>query len=100
MRFLNEHRPALRFEEYFRAVHRFSEAGKVKGGFDVRGALYTCVLIEEYADTMQPAGAVQSAVVRVLAAVGRLLGRRPFAEPVRYLPGVRRHPREARSDDR
>ena len=99
MRFLNEHRPALRFEEYFRAVHRFSEAGKVKGGFDVRGALYACVLIEEYADTMQPPRAVQSTVVRVLAAVGRLLGRGPLAEPVRHLPGVRRHARGEQDDD-
>ena len=74
VRFLNEHRPALRFEEYFRAVHRLSEAGKIKGGFDVRGALYACVLMEEYADTMQPAGDMQRVMVGGLAAVGRLLG--------------------------
>lgn len=38
VRFLNEHRPALRFEEYFRAVHGLSAGGKIKGGFDVRGS--------------------------------------------------------------
>ncbi len=36
--------------------------------------LYACVLMEEYSDTMRAAGVAQDAVVRVLAAVGRLLG--------------------------
>jgi len=74
VRFFNEHRPALRFEEYFRAVYRLSEAGKVKGRFDAKGLLYACVLMEEYGDTMQPVGGLQRALIGVLAAVGRLLG--------------------------
>ena len=74
VRFLNEHRPALRFEEYFRTVHGLSEEGKIKGGFDVRGVLYACVLMEEYGDTMQPVGGMQRALISGLAAVGRLLG--------------------------
>jgi hypothetical protein len=77
-RFLNEHRPALRFEDYFRAVHGLSEAGKIKGRFDVRGILYACVLIDEYDDTMQPVGGMQSALIGGLAAVGRLLGYRTY----------------------
>lgn len=78
MRFLNEHRPALRFEEYFRAVHGLSEAGKIKGGLDVRGVLYAWVLIDEYDDTMQPVGGMQSALIGSLTAVGRLLGYRTY----------------------
>ena len=77
-RFLNEHRPALRFEDYFRAVHGLSEAGKIKGRFDVRGILYACVLIDEYDDTMQPVGGMQSSLIGGLAAVGRLLGYRTY----------------------
>ena len=73
VRFFNEHRPALRFEEYFRTVHRLSKVGKIKEGFNVRSILYACVLIEEYGDTMQPGGTLQRIVVGVLAAVGRLL---------------------------
>ena len=82
VRFLNEHRPALRFEEYFRAVHRLSEAGKVKGDFAVRGVLHACVLMEEYGDTMRAAGAAQGAPVRTLATVGRLLGIDAQGDPV------------------
>ena len=82
VRFLNEHCPALRFEDYFRAVHRFSEAGKIKGGFDIRGVLYACVLMEEYGDTMRAARAAQGALVRVLATVGRLLGIDAQEDPV------------------
>ena len=78
VRFLNEHRPALRFEEYFRAVHGLSEAGKIKGGLDVRGVLYAWVLIDEYDDTMQPVGGMQSALIGSLTAVGRLLGYRTY----------------------
>jgi hypothetical protein len=78
VRFLNEHRPALRFEEYFRAVHGLSEAGKIKGALDVRGVLYACVLIDEYDDTMQPVGGMQSALIGSLTAVGRLLGYRTY----------------------
>jgi mannose-6-phosphate isomerase-like protein (cupin superfamily) len=74
VRFLNEHRPALRFEEYFRAVHGLSEAGKIRGGFDVRGVLYACVLMEEYGDTMQQVGGMQRTLIGGLAAVGRVLG--------------------------
>ncbi len=74
MRFLNEHRPALRFEEYFRSVHALATTGKLKGGFHPSSMLYACVLMEEYSDTMRAAGVAQDAVVRVLAAVGRLLG--------------------------
>jgi hypothetical protein len=74
VRFLNEHRPALRFEDYFRAVHGLSQAGKIKGGFDVRGVLYACVLMDEYGDTMQPVDGVQRVLIGGLAAVGRMLG--------------------------
>lgn len=74
VRFLNEHRPALRFEEYFRTIHRLTETGKMKAGLDARSILYACVLIDEYADTMRPAGTLQRVVVGVLARVGRLLG--------------------------
>ena len=74
VRFLNEHRPALRFEEYFRAVHGLSEAGKLKSGFDVTGVLYACVLMDEYGDTMQPVDGVQRVLIGGLAAVGRMLG--------------------------
>ena len=78
VRFLNEHRPALRFEEYFRGVHGLSEAGKINGELDVRDVLYACVLMEEYDDTMQPVGGVQSAFIGSLEAVGRLLGYRTY----------------------
>ena len=74
VRFLNEHRPALRFEEYFCAVHALATTGKLKGGFHPSSMLYACVLMKEYSDTMRAAGAAQGAVVRALAAVGRLLG--------------------------
>ena len=74
VRFLNEHRPALRFEEYFRTVHWLAEDGLIKGSFDIRGVLYACVLMEEYGDTMRPSGAIQRGAVGMLAAVGRLLG--------------------------
>jgi mannose-6-phosphate isomerase-like protein (cupin superfamily) len=73
VRFLNEHRPALRFEEYFRTVHGLADASKVKGGFDVRGVLYACVLMEQYDDTIQPARGMQRLAIGVLAAVARLL---------------------------
>ena len=74
VRFLNEHRPALRFEEYFSSVHALATTGKLKGGFHPSSMLYACVLMEECSDTMRAAGVAQGAVVRVLAAVERLLG--------------------------
>ena len=85
VRFLNEHRPALRFEEYFRAVHHLSEAGKIKGGFDVSGTLCACVLMEEYGDTMQPVGGMQRALIGGLAALGRLLGYKAYTPTYRNL---------------
>ena len=74
VRFLNEHRPALRFEEYFRSVYALATTGKLKGGLHPSSMLYACVLMEEYSDTMVAAGTVQQATVRVLAAVGKLIG--------------------------
>jgi mannose-6-phosphate isomerase-like protein (cupin superfamily) len=38
--FLNVHAPALRFEEYFRTVHRLAKAGKLKGAL-IPGACST-----------------------------------------------------------
>ncbi len=72
--FLNVHAAALRFEEYFRTVHRLAKAGKLKGGADPRSTLYACVLMKEYGDTMQAAGTAQRVAVSALAALGQLLG--------------------------
>ena len=73
-RFHNVHDPALRFEEYFRAVNRLAQAGMLKERADPGTVLRACVLMNGHGDTIRAATAPQHAAVGALAILGRLLG--------------------------
>ncbi len=73
-RIVNVHRPALRFEAFFRDMHRLIHEGKIKRlpPKEPRSAIYAAMLFGEYPDeirvTKPPNG-----IFRALALVGRAL---------------------------
>jgi quercetin dioxygenase-like cupin family protein len=87
-----ETRPALRTEAFFEAVWGLASAGKV----DAKGApgpLQGAVLMREYRDEFRlasPPAPVQAVAFRVLAPIGRLLGRSAHPGPGGLATGVGR----------
>jgi quercetin dioxygenase-like cupin family protein len=73
-RFLNVHRPALRFEEHLATVDRLVTAGKVRGTKDLRSLMYLSMSAVEH----RPDVPVRPPfwIVRLLARLGRALGYR------------------------
>lgn len=73
-RFLNVHRPALRFEEHLATIDRLAKAGKVRGTKDLRSLMYLSMSAVEH----RPDVPVRPPfwIVRLLAGLGRALGYR------------------------
>lgn len=73
-RFLNVHRPALRFEEHLETIDRLARAGKVRGTKDLRSLIDLSMSGVEY----RPDVPVRPPfwVLRLLAGLGRTLGYR------------------------
>ena len=73
-RFLNVHRPALRFEEHLATVDRLARGGKVRGTSDLRSLIYLSMSAVEH----RPDVPVRPPfwVVKALARLGRALGYR------------------------
>ncbi len=72
VRFLNEHRPALAFQEHLETLDRLSRAGKIRGTKDPRSLIYMSMSGVEH----QPDLPVKPPpwVLRGLAFIGRRLG--------------------------
>ena len=75
-RVYNTHVPALRYGEYFDTLHRvIHRAGIQDGRMSLKAILYVSILMTSYEDEIRSVNPPQ-AVMRVFAAVGRLLGYR------------------------
>ena len=74
VRFLNVHRPALRFEEHLEMIDRLARAGKVRGTKDLRSLIYLSMSAVEH----RPDVPVRPPfwIVKLLAGLGRTLGYR------------------------
>ena len=74
VRFLNVHRPALRFEEHLVTIDRLAKARKVRGTKDLRSLMYLSMSAVEH----RPDVPVRPPfwIVKLLAALGRALGYR------------------------
>lgn len=72
---INTHRPAQRFEEFFRDMQALIKQGKIKAlpPKDPRSAIYAAMLFAAYPDEIKVVKP-PNAVFSVLAGVGRLLG--------------------------
>lgn len=67
------HRPALNFEDYLEHIHRLLQGRSIKSSRDVRIPIYLSMLTLEYAQTVRSTRRCDKALIRTLAAVGRLL---------------------------
>lgn len=75
-RVYNVHAPAMRFGEYFEALHRVVNSGVVRGGrMTPKAILYLSVLMTSFKDEIRSVSPPH-AVMRGFALVGRLLGYR------------------------
>ena len=74
MRFVNVHRPALRFQDHLETIDRLARAGKVRGTKDIRSLMYLSMSAIEH----EPDVPVRPPywVLKLLASVGRRLGLR------------------------
>lgn len=72
VRFVNVHRPALRFQEHMETLDRLARAGKVRGTRDLRSLVYMAMSAAEHRPdvTVKP----PQWVVDLMASVGRRLG--------------------------
>lgn len=77
VRFVNGHRPALRFEQMFRDFNAIIQSGKVKSlpPKDPRSLLYAALFFVEYADVQLVTSPPQP-VLGALAKLARLIGMR------------------------
>ena len=75
VRLVNIHRPALRFESFFREMQGLIERGKIKHlpPKEPRSAIYVAMLFGKYADEIRVVKP-PNGVFKALAAVGRALG--------------------------
>jgi mannose-6-phosphate isomerase-like protein (cupin superfamily) len=73
---LTTHRPARRFEAFFRDMHRLIHEGKIKRlpPRDPRSAIYVGMLFAKYSDEIRTTNPLNQ-VLQALAIVGRLLRR-------------------------
>ena len=74
VRFLNVHRPALRFEEHLATIDRLAKAGKVRGTKDLRSLIYLSMSAMEHRPDVPVRPPLW--VIRLLAGLGRALGYR------------------------
>jgi hypothetical protein len=74
-RIVNIHRPAMRFENFFREMHAMIRDGRIKQlpPKDPRSAIYVAMLFGKYPAEMQIVKP-PSAVFKALAFIGRSLG--------------------------
>ena len=74
VRFVNVHRPALRFQDHLETIDRLARAGKVRGTKDIRSLMYLSMSAIEH----EPDVPVRPPywVLKLLASVGRRLGLR------------------------
>lgn len=76
VRVYNTHAPAMRFGEYFEGLHRVVNSGAISGGrVTPKAILHLSVLMTSFKDEIRSVSPPY-AVMRVFAAVGRLLGYR------------------------
>ena len=75
VRLVNIHRPALRFESFFREMQGLIERGKIKHlpPKEPRSAIYVAMLFGKYPEEIRVVKP-PSAVFKALAALGRALG--------------------------
>jgi hypothetical protein len=75
VRIVNIHRPALKFESFFREMHDLIAQGKIKAlpPKEPRSAIYVAMLFGKYPDEIRVVKP-PSGVFKALAAVGRALG--------------------------
>ena len=75
VRIVNIHKPAQRFESFFRDMHRLIHEGKIKRlpPKDPRSAIYAAMLFGKYPDEIR-ATKPPNQVFQALAFVGRVLG--------------------------
>jgi quercetin dioxygenase-like cupin family protein len=72
----NVHRPAMKFEEYFRRLHRLANSGVIKSQkMTPKALLHLSMLMASYPDEIRSVQPPQM-MVRGLAAIGRMLGYR------------------------
>jgi quercetin dioxygenase-like cupin family protein len=71
-RFVNVHRPALRFQDHLESLDRLAKAGKIRGTKDLRSLIYMSMSAAQY----QPDVTVRPPqwVVNAMAFLGRRLG--------------------------
>jgi hypothetical protein len=74
VRLVNIHRPALRFESFFREMHSLIQQGKIKQlpPKEPRSAIYAAMLFTRYPDEIRVTKP-PNAVFKALALVGRAL---------------------------
>lgn len=72
VRFMNVHRPALRFQDHLEMLDRLARAGKIRGVKDPRSLIYMSMSAIEY----RPDVSVKppQRLVRIMGAIGRRLG--------------------------
>ena len=72
----NVHRPAMKFEDYFRRLYRLANSGVVKSQkMTLKALVHLSMLMTSYPDEIRSVRPPQ-AIVRGLAAIGRVLGYR------------------------
>lgn len=75
-RVYNTHAPAMRFGEYFEALHRVAQSGAIRGGrVTPKAVLHLSVLMTSFKDEIRSVSPPH-AVMKVFALLGRLLGYR------------------------
>ncbi len=73
VRVRNQHRPAMRFEEFIERTCRTLRAAGVRNRRDPRIPLYLSMVMLEYGETLAPGRARERLPMRVFAALARLL---------------------------
>lgn len=73
VRVRNQHRPAMRFEEFIERTCRTLQAVGVKRKRDPRAALYLSMVMLDFDDTLVPARARERVPMQALAAIARRL---------------------------
>lgn len=68
--------PALGFEGYFRDTEQLIKSGKITSFTNLRGIIYTAMLLEKYADTMQPAQTSLKVVMGIANIIGKISGKK------------------------
>ncbi len=73
VRVRNVHRPPARFEDYIEHIYRLTEARGIKTAKSPRLPIYLSMLMLEYPETLAPGRTRERLILKVFAAIGRLL---------------------------